>query len=66
MFSALHVHTETYQLSPDPFFPMCDTEKDLKWGWFGLACETTKSVQFVHAAKHQYKVQSQMNWSCYL
>ena len=38
--NAFHVHTETYQESPDPSFPVRDTESDLCWGWLGLACET--------------------------
>ena len=26
--------------SPDPSFPVRDTESDPRWGWLGLACET--------------------------
>ena len=31
---------ETYQESPDPSYPLHDTESDPCWGWLGLACET--------------------------
>ena len=34
------MHMETYRESPDPSFPVCDTESDPRWGWLGLACET--------------------------
>ena len=34
------MHMETYQESPDPSFPVRDTESDPRWGWLGLACET--------------------------
>ena len=32
---------EIYRESPDPSFPVRDTESDPRWGWLGLACETT-------------------------
>ena len=38
--NAFHLHTETYRESPDPSFPVRDTESDPRWGWLGLACET--------------------------
>ena len=38
--NAFHVHTEIYRESPDPSFPVSDTESDPRWGWLGLACET--------------------------
>ena len=42
VFNAFHVHTKTYWKSPDPSFPMCDTQKSNPcWGWLGLACETS-------------------------
>jgi len=28
-------------VSPDPSFPMHDTESDPRWGWLSLDCETT-------------------------
>ena len=39
--NAFHLHTETYRESPDPSFPVRDTESDPCWGWLGLACETS-------------------------
>ena len=33
-------HMKTYQASPDPSFPVCDTESDPRWSWFGPACKT--------------------------
>ena len=36
------MHTETYRKSPDPSFPVHDSESNLRWGWLGLACKTTK------------------------
>ena len=30
--------------SPDPSFPVCDTESDPRWGWLGLACETKSAT----------------------
>ena len=44
--NAFHVHTETYRESPDPSFPVRDTESDPRWGWLGLACETNKCVSY--------------------
>ena len=42
--NAFHMHTETYRESPDPSFPVRDTESNPRWGWLGLACETRLSV----------------------
>ena len=42
--NAFHVHTETYRVSPDPSFPMRDTASDPRWGWLGLARETSDWV----------------------
>ena len=44
VFNAFHVHTGTYRASPDPSFPVRDTESDPRWGWLGLACETRVEV----------------------
>ena len=33
-------HDIAHRNLPRPFFPVCDTESDLHWGWLGLACET--------------------------
>ena len=30
--------------SPDPSFPVRDTESDSRWGWLGLACETRVGI----------------------
>ena len=42
--NAFHVYTETYRESPDPSFPVRDTESDPRWGWLDLACETNPRV----------------------
>ena len=28
-------------MTAPPYFPVHDTESDSRWGWLGLACETT-------------------------
>ena len=38
--NAFHMFMETYRESPDPSFPVRDTESDPRWGWLGLASET--------------------------
>ena len=43
-YNAFHTYTETYRESPDPSFPVRDTESDPRWGWLGLACETSACV----------------------
>ena len=46
--NAFHMHTETYRESPDPSFPVRDTESDPRWGWLGLACETIAPTYTQH------------------
>ena len=38
----LQPHTPSLQTSPDPSFPVHDTESDPRWGRLDLACETRK------------------------
>ena len=45
--NAFHLYMEK---SPDPSFPMHDTESDLHWGWVGLACDTMFRVGKLHQA----------------
>ena len=40
-WTIMTLHTETYRKSPDPSFPVRDTERDPSWDWLGLACERT-------------------------
>ena len=37
----LALHTETYWASPEPSFPVRDSENNPCWGCLGLACETS-------------------------
>ena len=48
-FNAFHLHTETNRESPDPPFPVRDTESDPHWGWLGLSCETSQILWFLFA-----------------
>ena len=40
MTARVYAFHETYQVSPDPSFPVCDTESDPHWDWLSRACET--------------------------
>ena len=45
VYAAIVTHQkETYRESPDPFFPVCDTESGPHWGWLGLACVTKSTL----------------------
>ena len=52
----IHVHKETNRKSPDPSFPMHDTETDPRWGWLGLACETSLVPRPSHIRHLQYTI----------
>ena len=44
--NAFHKYTETYREFTRPF-PVRDTESDPRWGWLGLACETSYWLRYV-------------------
>ena len=63
MFNTIHVHMETYWVSPHPSFLMCDAESDPHRSWLGLACETP----FYNTSHCHWLVYCVLViWSCWL